>query len=49
VERAEVLAALECVEASGGRVIFLPLVEGISTSELVRRLRAAARLTRRLG
>jgi bifunctional ADP-heptose synthase (sugar kinase/adenylyltransferase) len=28
------------VEAHGGRVGFLPLVEGISTTELIRRIRA---------
>jgi rfaE bifunctional protein nucleotidyltransferase chain/domain len=28
------------VEAYGGRVVFLPLVEGVSTSELIRRVRA---------
>ncbi len=28
------------VEAYGGRVVFLPLLQGISTSELIRRIRA---------
>jgi len=28
------------VEAYGGRVVFLPLVEGLSTTELIRRIQA---------
>jgi rfaE bifunctional protein nucleotidyltransferase chain/domain len=39
--RVEEIVGREAVEAAGGRVLSLPLVPGISTSELVRRIRSA--------
>jgi D-beta-D-heptose 7-phosphate kinase / D-beta-D-heptose 1-phosphate adenosyltransferase len=36
----EAIVGAEVVEASGGRVVRVPLVDGVSTSAIVERLRA---------